>query len=125
MAFFKRKPSKAVQSKLNNIKLFITDCDGCLTDGGMYYSENGDELHQGIDNKAEVLKQLVEKYNISLEEVAYMGDDVNDLECIKLAGVGICPADAFDEVKRDADFVTNAKGGYGAVREACDLICVE
>ncbi len=110
-----------------NIKLFLTDCDGCLTDGGMYYDELGnewkkfnakdgmgfkilrqnniltgiitgenthiverraeklklDELYQGVTNKSEILDKLVEKYNLSYEEVAYVGDDINDIAVLE------------------------------------------
>lgn len=119
---------------LKNIKIFITDCDGCLTDGGMYYDELGnelkkfnskdgmgfeilrknniltgiitgentnivkrraeklkiDELHQGIKNKLNVLEELIKKYNFSYDEVAYVGDDINDIPVIEKVRIIFC-----------------------------------
>lgn len=148
------------------IKMFLTDCDGCLTDGGMYYSENGDELKKfntrdgmgfallrkkniitgiitsenvklnkrraeklgldelisGCSDKVKAVKKLCEKYGVELRNVAYVGDDINDLEVIKIVGLGCCPDDAIPEVKNAADFVTKAKGGEGVIREIIDKI---
>ena len=56
------------------------------------------------------------------DEVAYMGDDVNDVPLLKKVGLSACPADAMPEAKAAVHFVTTAKGGRGAVRELCDLI---
>lgn len=148
------------------IKLFLTDCDGCLTDGGMYYSENGDELKKfntrdgmgfkilqehgiltgiitsesvalnrkraqklkvdifedGCVNKFATLKNICKHYNIKLENVLYIGDDINDLEIIKKVGFGCCPADAIELIKENSKYVTQAKGGQGAIREVIDFI---
>lgn len=57
-----------------------------------------------------------------MSQVAYIGDDRNDLECIKAVGLGIAVADAIDEVKESADCVLKSKGGCGAVREAAEII---
>ncbi|MCM8711379.1 acylneuraminate cytidylyltransferase [Clostridium sp. SYSU_GA19001] len=151
---------------LNNIKMLITDSDGVLTDGGMYYSENGDELkkfntkdgmgfqllrekgiktgiitgenrklvenravkmkidelHMGISNKLEVINNICKKYNISLNEIAYIGDDINDIEVIEAVGFGCCVNDAMQLVKETAKYITKANGGQGAVREVAELI---
>lgn len=80
------------------------------------------ELHQGQKNKILKLNELIQKYNISYEEVAYMGDDLPDiciLEKVKLAG---CPFDAVDEVKKAANWHSSKPGGRGAAREFCDYI---
>ena len=80
------------------------------------------EVHQGVKNKIEVLQDILTRNNIKLEETAYMGDDIPDLcilEKVKLAG---CPADAVDEVKKIAGFISKKEGGRGAVREFCDYI---
>lgn len=80
------------------------------------------ELHQGQKNKIAKLEEILEKYNFSFDEVAYIGDDLPDiciLEKVKLAG---CPADAVDEVKSIANWVSSKNGGRGAVREFCDYI---
>ena len=148
------------------IKMFLTDCDGCLTDGGMYYSENGDELkrfntldgmgfqllrekailtgivtgeqmnlnkrrsskikvdilEQGIRDKQETVKKLCSKYHIDLKNVAYIGDDINDLDVIKIVGFGCSVPNGIKEVKNAAKYITHRMGGQGAIREVIDLI---
>lgn len=148
----------------NRIKLFLTDVDGTLTDGGMYYSENGDELkkfntrdgtglsylhdigiktgiitgetrelnrkraeklnidfiQQGCskESKLAVAKKLAEDLNISLNEVAYIGDDVNCYELLSNVGIAACPADACDKVKHIPGIhIMTRKGGSACVRE--------
>lgn len=151
---------------LSKIKIFLTDSDGCLTDAGMYYSENGDELkkfnardgygirqlrengiivgivtgetrklienrakklkldeiHMGVDNKLEVVQDICQKYNCKLENVAYVGDDLNDLEVIQNVGFGCAVADAMEEIRDNAKYITKHKGGDGAIREVADMI---
>ena len=151
---------------LSNIKMVLTDCDGCLTDGGMYYSEFGDELKKfntkdgmafeilrkkgilvgivtsedmqlnnrrakklkvdimigGCKNKLEAVTKLCKKYEINLENILYVGDDINDLEIMKVVGFSCCPADAIDDIKKNATYVTNAKGGQGVIREITQLL---
>lgn len=77
---------------------------------------------QGCDNKAEVLGQEVNKLGISLRDVAYMGNDINDLECLKIVGFPVCVLDSHPDVMSASLYVTQTKGGYGAVREFCDYI---
>lgn len=81
-----------------------------------------DEIHQGSKNKLETLKQILEKYKFSMDEVAYMGDDLPDICILELAGLAGCPNDAVDEVKNIAKFISTKNGGRGAVREFCDFI---
>lgn len=151
------------------IKMFLTDCDGCLTDGGMFYSELGDELKKfntrdgmgfsilrakgiitgiitsesvelnrrraeklkidilevGCKDKAEVVKKLCEEYDISPKNVVYIGDDINDIEVIRMVGMGCTPADAMPQVKAVANYVTKAKGGEGVIREVVELLFSE
>lgn len=151
------------------IKMFLTDCDGCLTDGGMYYSENGDELkkfntldgmgfkllrergiltgiitgekrelnwhrseklhadilEQGVQDKLETVKSLCGKYGIDLQNVAYVGDDINDLDVIKAVGYGCSVSNGVESVKEAAKYVTDKAGGHGAVREVIDMITNE
>ena len=151
------------------IKLFVSDIDGTLTDGGMYYSENGDELKKfntrdgmafgmlreaGIKTaivtsedrelnrrRAEKMKvdyliqgkrdggklaaveEIVEAMGISMQEVAYIGDDVNCIELLSAVGYAACPVDACDKVKNIPGIaVMKKKGGEGCVREFCELI---
>ena len=162
----RREKKRRVDVKSGVIKLLITDCDGVLTDGGMYYTEKGDELkkfntkdgmgleqlknagikrgvitgedtrivvnraeklrldyiYKGVKDKLSVLKEIAAKEGITLDQTAYIGDDCNDLECIRAAGLGIAVADAAETVKEAADYILTAKGGCGAVREAAELI---
>ena len=153
-------------SSIPEIKLFLTDCDGCLTDGGMYYSENGDELKKfntrdgmgfsflrkngiitgiitsesvdlnrrraeklkldilesGCKDKVAAVTRICKEKNIDIVNVCYIGDDVNDVELLKLVGYGCAPADACLQAKEAADYVTRAKGGEGVIREVVDRI---
>lgn len=77
---------------------------------------------QGIADKSECLKQYCDGNNILLENVAYIGNDMNDYEAMKMAGVGIAPNDAYKAVKDIAHYVTQAKGGQGVIREVCEMI---
>lgn len=148
------------------IKMFLTDSDGCLTDGGMYYSEKGDELKKfntrdgmgfkmlrergiicgivtgenselvrcrakklnldvcmtGVDNKLACVKNLCDEYKISMDEVAYIGDDINDVEVIKSVGFGCCVNDACQGVREVSKYITKNKGGEGAIRELIEVL---
>ena len=77
---------------------------------------------QAVDNKYKLLEQEISERDLRFDQVCYIGNDVNDLRCINLSGIGVAVADAYPEVKKVADYVTEKKGGYGAVREVCDLI---
>jgi YrbI family 3-deoxy-D-manno-octulosonate 8-phosphate phosphatase len=77
---------------------------------------------QGIEDKLAELTQIVRERGLELAHVAYVGNDVNDLECMHAAGVAIAPADSHPDALRAADLVTSAPGGLGAVREVCDLV---
>ena len=156
----------AVSIDIPKIRLFLTDCDGCLTDGGMYYSENGDELkkfntldgmgfrllkekgiltgiitgekremnlrrskklnldilEEGTVDKLDTVKRLCAEYNIDIQNIAYVGDDVNDLEVLKNVGFGCSVANGVDAVKDAAKYVTKKTGGQGAVREVIDIL---
>ena len=81
-----------------------------------------EHVFTGVKDKKTVLEQLCRELNVSLSEVAFMGDDLNDLACIKLVGFGTCPADAVNEVKQNSKYVSQCKGGKGAVRELCDFL---
>ena len=77
---------------------------------------------QGIDDKRSELLRLTEEYGVNLDEVVYIGNDVNDLECMCMVGCGIAVADAHPSVRDAADLILSHRGGHGAVREFCDLI---
>jgi N-acylneuraminate cytidylyltransferase len=162
----KRYIGTNIKKKAAKIKMLITDCDGVLTDGGMYYTENGDEfkkfnakdgmgiellrkngikvgiitgeerelikrrakklkvdeLFMGVKNKLEILERIKEKYNLDYSEIAYIGDDINDIEVIRKVGLGCSVSDAMECVRASSLYITNAKGGQGAVREVAELI---
>jgi YrbI family 3-deoxy-D-manno-octulosonate 8-phosphate phosphatase len=77
---------------------------------------------QGAENKAHALKELISEMGCALEQVAYVGNDVNDAECLRVVGLPIVVQDAHPSVFPLARYCTTARGGYGAVREVCDLI---
>ena len=79
-------------------------------------------VSQGCHDKATALEALVVMLGINMQQVAYMGDDLVDLPAMSLAGLALAPADAHETVKQEADWVTAADGGRGAVRQICDLI---
>ena len=76
----------------------------------------------GIHEKGRVMREVLEQKNVKAENVIYIGNDVNDLPCFEIAGWSVAVADAYPEVIRAADFVLSQPGGYGALREVCDLI---
>ena len=80
------------------------------------------ELHQGVESKELVFKEILKKHNIKAENVAFIGDDVNDLELLKLVGLSASPADGFSQVTQIVDYVCQNKGGNGAFREFAELI---
>ncbi|MBP5442043.1 MAG: HAD hydrolase family protein [Treponema sp.] len=83
-------------------------------------------LFQGVSDKIMCLKEFLEKQDYGIETVAYMGDDINDLECMELVksagGFCACPVDAVTKVKNMCDFVSSKTGGNGAVREFIEYI---
>lgn len=80
------------------------------------------EVHQGVADKLEKLKEVASKYDVQAEDIAYIGDDCNDLECMSYCGFVGCPNDAVEQVKQQANYVCTHDGGRGAVREFCDCI---
>ena len=152
---------------MTKIKLFAADVDGTLTDGCMYYGDDGTEfkrfcfkdgmafqllrevgiktafvtsentpivqkradklkvdyVQMGSWKKLDFIKDICQKLNISLQEVAYIGDDINDIELLQAAGVKACPQDAVDAVKQIPGIcVLEKNGGEGAVREFVEKI---
>lgn len=76
----------------------------------------------GIREKGEALKKLLLEKKVDASHVVYIGNDLNDLPCFEIAGWSVAVADAYPEVLRAADFVLTRPGGYGAVRELCELV---
>jgi 3-deoxy-D-manno-octulosonate 8-phosphate phosphatase (KDO 8-P phosphatase) len=152
--------------KAEKIRLLALDVDGVLTDGRLYFSEDGGELKsfdtqdghgikmlqqagiacaivtgrntrlvarraknlgiahllQGREDKLVALNELIAPLNLSLDQVAYVGDDWPDLPAILATGLGVAVANAHEALLQRADFITQKKGGRGAVREVCDFI---
>lgn len=75
------------------------------------------EIHQGISNKREKLDEICKKYNYSYNEIAYMGDDLNDYGIMEIVSYKGVPADGAEELFEIADFISKKNGGDGAVRE--------
>jgi len=148
------------------IDLVITDVDGVLTDGGRYYSDQGEKLKKfhvrdgmginillrnkiktiiltkeksgitkkwandmnveevfsGYANKEKALELISKKYKMQLKNMAYIGDDVNDLQVLKQIGFAAVPNDAVFQAKKTADYICKNRGGHGCFREFSDLI---
>jgi len=77
---------------------------------------------QGVDNKKEKLIEIAAEWKIPLENIAFLGNDINDLECLRVVGLPVVVADAYPEVKKIAKIILTKKGGEGAVREFCELV---
>ncbi len=80
------------------------------------------EVYQGCKDKLSALNEILAKYNLKYENVAYMGDDLPDICILEKAGLACCPKDAVEEVKRICNFKSLIDGGRGAVRELCDFV---
>lgn len=80
------------------------------------------DIYKGCKDKAAALKNFAQKYNLELEQVCFMGDDVNDVSALELAGLAAAPATAHEAVRSKAKLVTKCSGGQGAVRELLDFI---
>ena len=81
-----------------------------------------EHIFTGVKNKLELLEQFSKDLEIEMSEIAFIGDDLNDLACIKSVGLGVCPADALEEVKKAVKYICQNEGGRGAVRELCDIL---
>lgn len=77
---------------------------------------------QGVGDKKKKLEQYMTERNISKQNVAFIGDDVQDLEAMRLCSFKSCPIDAVEEVKAICDYISPIKGGHGAVRDICEFI---
>ena len=75
------------------------------------------DLYQGVRDKVKKAEEILEELHISWNECAYVGDDINDLECMNKVEIKGCPSDAVEEIRKICDFISNKAGGNGAVRE--------
>lgn len=80
------------------------------------------ELHLGVRNKLEKVEEILKRLQLRWEEIAYIGDDVNDLEVMEKAGLAACPADAMPQVSAVVHYHCGNKGGYGAFREFAEWL---
>lgn len=80
------------------------------------------EVYQGIDDKVAKLYEVCDNLNVTVKQCAYIGDDLNDLDCIHLCCHSGAPADAIKDIITQVDYVCSHKGGEGAVREYCDYL---
>ena len=80
------------------------------------------ELHQGVLDKLSLVREMAARHGLTLSQVAYIGDDVNDLETLKEVGFSATPADGMPQIVAVVDYVCQKKGGEGAVREICEMI---
>lgn len=156
---------RKINSQKQKIKMLCLDIDGVLTDGGMYYSETGDEfkkfntkdglgiknlvkkgikvafisngknnklienrakllgvekVYVGKDDKMNVMKKWLKETKLSWNNIAYVCDDINDLEVIKNVALSACPNDASPKIKSASHIILNKNGGDGCVREFID-----
>ncbi len=80
------------------------------------------DIYQGAMNKVEAMEDLLKKYSLRWDEIAYIGDDVNDLPVLERVGFAATPSNGTERNKKIADYITKNKGGDGCVREVCDLL---
>jgi 3-deoxy-D-manno-octulosonate 8-phosphate phosphatase (KDO 8-P phosphatase) len=160
-------PTADVVARARQVRLVLTDCDGVLTDAGVYVSPEGERLkrfslrdgmgverlrtigqiptgiitrensaivarraeklkieecHLGIREKLPEVRAIAERRGLTLAQVAYIGDDVNDLEVLDVVGLAAAPADAEPLVLDRVHYVCQRAGGHGAFRELAELV---
>ena len=154
-------------ARARRIRLLLTDSDGVLTDTGVYYSAQGEELkrfsirdgmgverlrtlaqvevgiitgerspavqqrarklritelHLGVKDKTAVLHAILQRRSLTPDQVAYIGDDANDLDVMRAVGLSACPADATLFALETAAYICASRGGYGAFRDFAEFI---
>lgn len=156
-----------IEQKCQKIRLILSDVDGVLTDGTIWYNDQGVEskpfhshdghgiklwqkiachhfgivtarksqavvhraadlgislVRQGVSDKPAAVREIMELKQLTFEQICFIGDDLPDLLPIRLAALGVAVSDAVQEVIHAADYVTQRRGGCGAVRETIELI---
>jgi 3-deoxy-D-manno-octulosonate 8-phosphate phosphatase (KDO 8-P phosphatase) len=111
----------SMASKAGIILALISGEDNILIDR-FAQKMNITDTYKGRKDKAVALNSFANKYKLELSQICFMGDDVNDIGALELAGFSVAPANAHESVKQKVNFVTAKAGGYGAVRELIDLI---
>jgi len=82
---------------------------------------NIDMVYKGVEDKRKVFKEIMKQYNLMENEIAYIGEDINDLDIVKLSGFSATVSDGMDIVKKNVDYICKKKGGEGAFREFAEL----
>lgn len=152
--------------RLGRLKLLSLDVDGVMTDGGLYYTDEGVQFRKfnvkdglgikrvikagvevciisasrqkstlqraehlgirhvriGADDKLAALKEIASALGVDLHEAGHLGDDLTDVELMTAVGMPMAVADAVDETRAAARYVTERAGGHCAVREICDMV---
>ena len=80
------------------------------------------DIFMGIDRKTDTFRSYLEKHHLKPENILYMGDDIPDYEVMKMAGVSACPADAAEEIKSVAKYISHCEGGKGCVRDVIEQV---
>ena len=155
-----------IEEKGKRIRLVLTDVDGVLTDGGVYYGADGEvlkrfnirdgmgvvrlrdagietgivtgEISPSVSRRAEkltigrvvlgcvdkrgALEEILSEGRFTPEEIAYIGDDVNDLEIMRAVGLTATPADGLPQIREVADYICTLPGGHGAFREFAEFL---
>ncbi|HEV7746290.1 MAG TPA: HAD family hydrolase [Pyrinomonadaceae bacterium] len=158
--------SASIERRASHIKLLLMDCDGVLTDGRLWLTEDGDEqksfnthdglglsllhraglksgiitgrtsravarrarelgvefVYQGKPDKTAAFEEILQQADVSEGEVAFIGDDLPDIPLMNRVELSVAVADAVEETRSAANYVTQARGGRGAVREVIELI---
>jgi 3-deoxy-D-manno-octulosonate 8-phosphate phosphatase (KDO 8-P phosphatase) len=162
-----KNENEQLQSKIEKIKIVVTDIDGVLTDAGVYFSAEGEELKRfsirdgmgverlrklsdietiivtgeisgsvrtrasklkiteyylGVDDKVKVIEEIKRKNHVDEENIAFIGDDVNDISMMEVVGFTGTPADGTVFIKDIADYICTNRSGNGAFREFAELI---
>ena len=155
-----------IAAKIKKIKILLTDVDGVLTDGGMYYSSKGDvmkkfhardgmaisllkkngiptilitkektmivkqwakkmsvkKLYDGVVKKEQILEKICREFKVKSNEIAFIGDDVNDIKLLEKVGFAAMPNNGIKQLRKICDYECKASGGKGVLREIGDLI---
>ncbi len=111
--------------KVNDIKTAIFTGEETVIVGRRADKLKVDYLFQGVKNKLKVMKKLCKNLDIGLDEVAYIGDDLNDIQLLKEVGLSACPRSAPDYIKELVDWEMDKNGGEGAFREFVEKILEE
>ena len=108
-----------------NIEIALISARNCQIVLNRFNELGVKHIYQHCYDKAKKIKELCAKLNIPLEQTVYIGDDILDVPPLEIVGLAICPKDAHPSAMSKAKLITEAKGGYGCVREVIDLVLKE